>query len=399
MHYYAGEDFLSFFAEYSLLARLLINSIEQWIEVCAEFLERLKVDRNQIAHFFFDGEQIGTVIEINAECADRHHYGRTVFLLTFADGRRLVYKPRCMDIDEAFFKCVAWLNEENLSPDLRCPRVLNWNAYGWMEYIEHRPCRTAVEVQSYYQRCGLLLCLFYVLGSTDMHYENLVAHGAYPVPIDLETIICPSFSDLSSSRATEEKPADRNVLCSGMLNARLTIEGQSVNIAALGDLQAFDALLPDPVWRNINTDAMTLSYEMNSISTPDEHKVVYDGVVVKVSDHVEELVTGFRHMYHFLMEYRDKFLVRNKMLNLFADCPIRYVYRATSIYRKQLLRLTSFEMLPLRRLEGGAVDEEDVARHVARELEKARMPAFRVFRVCSVGLNKASMHACSRVWC
>lgn len=126
LHYYAGEDFLSFFAEYSLLARVLINSIEQWIEVCAEFLERLKVDRNQIAHFFFDGEQIGTVIEINAECADRHHYGRTVFLLTFADGRRLVYKPRCMDIDEAFFKCVAWLNEENLSPDLRCPRVLNW---------------------------------------------------------------------------------------------------------------------------------------------------------------------------------------------------------------------------------------------------------------------------------
>lgn len=32
-------------------------------------------------------------------------------------------------------------------------------------------------------------------------------------------------------------------------------------------------------------------------------------------------------------------------------------------------------VVPLRRLEGGAVDEDDVARHVARELEKARMLA------------------------
>ena len=34
-------------------------------------------------------------------------------------------------------------------------------------------------------------------------------------------------------------------------------------------------------------------------------------------------------------------------------------------------------VVPLRRLEGGAMAEEDVARHVARELEKARTTAFR----------------------
>ena len=32
-------------------------------------------------------------------------------------------------------------------------------------------------------------------------------------------------------------------------------------------------------------------------------------------------------------------------------------------------------IVPLRRLEGGPVDEEDVARHVTRELEKARTHA------------------------
>ena len=40
---------------------------------------------------------------------------------------------------------------------------------------------------------------------------------------------------------------------------------------------------------------------------------------------------------------------------------------------------TAERVVPLRRLEGAAVEEEDVARHVARELEKARMLDFRVF--------------------
>lgn len=49
-------------------------------------------------------------------------------------------------------------------------------------------------------------------------------------------------------------------------------------------------------------------------------------------------------------------------------------------------------VVPLRRLEGSAVEEEDVARHVARELEKVRMPALGFCTEDDVGA-----HACSRV--
>ena len=43
------------------------------------------------------------------------------------------------------------------------------------------------EVEHYYFRMGIHLFLGYALGATDLHGENIIAHGEYPVIIDMET--------------------------------------------------------------------------------------------------------------------------------------------------------------------------------------------------------------------
>src|SRR5262249_54718157 len=52
---YQGEGLLSLFQEYSVLARLLIVVMEQWIEACREFLQRLTGDLDAITQQFHDG--------------------------------------------------------------------------------------------------------------------------------------------------------------------------------------------------------------------------------------------------------------------------------------------------------------------------------------------------------
>ena len=42
------------------------------------------------------------------------------------------------------------------------------------------------EIKEYYYRCGAECCLAYVLGMTDIHMDNVIAHGKYPVIIDTE---------------------------------------------------------------------------------------------------------------------------------------------------------------------------------------------------------------------
>ena len=41
----------------------------------------------------------------------------------------------------------------------------------------------------FYIRFGEILALSYILNATDLHMENLIAYGEYPVIIDLETFI------------------------------------------------------------------------------------------------------------------------------------------------------------------------------------------------------------------
>ena len=68
-------------------------------------------------------------------------------------------------------------------------KVINRSDYGWVEFVEQRPCLNQQEANHYFQRAGVTACLLYLLNGTDCHYENLIAHGEYPVLIDLETLM------------------------------------------------------------------------------------------------------------------------------------------------------------------------------------------------------------------
>jgi lantibiotic modifying enzyme len=78
-----------------------------------------------------------------------------------------------------------------------------------------------------------------------------------------------------------------------------------------------------------------------TIDLPAEaNEVVLDGATVRSGDYSEEIITGFRCMYRFLLAHQDELLSPEALLSRFADCPIRAVWRATAIYAKMLNRLT-----------------------------------------------------------
>ena len=54
-------------------------------------------------------------------------------------------------------------------------------------FLDHCLCETEYELQNFYIRFGEILALSYILNATDLHMENLIAYGEYPVIIDLET--------------------------------------------------------------------------------------------------------------------------------------------------------------------------------------------------------------------
>jgi lantibiotic modifying enzyme len=178
--------FANLLREYSVFSRWLVLMIEQWLDLSEEFIRRLRNDLPQINSDFKD--TAGQAVLLEMSDSDPHDNGRTVIIVTFESGLRLVYKPKPMGLESDYFRFIDWLNTQDLLLNFKPLKVINRECYGWVEFVNHVPMEEPEQAKRYYLRSGMLLCLIYVLDGNDFHSENIVACGEHPVLIDLETI-------------------------------------------------------------------------------------------------------------------------------------------------------------------------------------------------------------------
>ncbi|HSS50586.1 MAG TPA: type 2 lanthipeptide synthetase LanM, partial [Thermoanaerobaculia bacterium] len=213
---------LEILRRYPVLARDACRHAEQWSETSVETMARFAADREEIARHLFAGADPGPVITAETGLSDRHDGGRSVAVLAFASGLRIVYKPKSLAVDRHLQNLIATINAWDGAPPLpplRCPAVLDRGGYGWMEHVAARPCETPEEVERFHERQGAWLALFYALEATDFHHENLIAEGEHPVPIDLETLFQPALAAPAAS-GPGYVPTTQTVLNSGLLPRR-----------------------------------------------------------------------------------------------------------------------------------------------------------------------------------
>src|SRR6185295_1600669 len=171
---------LEFFADYPVAARLCAIVTDAWVDAQTEFLSRLSADLPALQQAFRPPEPLTIVTAIKTGLSDPHQGGRSVAILQFSSGFRIVYKPRPIDIDREFAGWLEWLNDRGGLLPLRPLRSLSRPAHGWIEWVEHRGCDSADQVACFYRRSGMLLCLAYALNGSDFHFENLIASGEHP---------------------------------------------------------------------------------------------------------------------------------------------------------------------------------------------------------------------------
>src|ERR1700693_767815 len=111
--------------------------------------------------------------------------------VTFADGKRLVYKPRCLHMGEAWSELLKWLKREDVTFSLSAPRVLSRENYGWVEWVNPVAIADGPGVKRYYRCAGELLALAWLFSASDLHQENIIATQDGPVIIDFETLFTP----------------------------------------------------------------------------------------------------------------------------------------------------------------------------------------------------------------
>lgn len=355
------KNLAGFFLEYSRLAHRLAGAVLFWLESTLELLERLANDIDKMAALFNEGREPGQVLAVKADISDRHNRGRTVNILTFQSGLRLVYKPKELELEEAFFNLLDWCNrkQEPGVPSFRNLKVLVRPGYGWVEFAEHRPCRDLAEIGRFFQRIGGLLALFYAIKGSDYHNENLIASGEFPIPIDMETLFTPDMAPHKGPGETTHAGSEDNsnliawsylnigqtVLNSGLLPAlERGWQGQVYDSSGLGgyDLPekppAFDS------WLDLNTDEMRPGSEPLKPEKP-LNLPEYQGKPVNPHPYREEVEGGFQAVYRFLRAHRQELMSDSGPLILFKDRRTRYLMRNTRAYFQLLLKSNRPEYL------------------------------------------------------
>ncbi len=163
--------------------------------------------------------------------------------------------------------------------------------------IEH--CSTDENgIRRYYGRLGALLFLTYLLYSGDLHAENLIACGEYPVLVDLETL-------LSGITARQNLP-----------------KGLDDSVFASHLLPQFYGL----------TDTSGATGEM----ADGKNIPLLNGVPASAVAYVDEIVDGFSATYTFALAHREEV---DGWIRDFAPCRFRLLPRPTALYGKVIDRV------------------------------------------------------------
>jgi type 2 lantibiotic biosynthesis protein LanM len=326
----------TFFKEYTVLARLLATITDLWVEANAEFLRRLSSDWSEIQRLFDGGGALGQVETVQTALSDPHRGRRSVIGLTFASGQKLIYKPKDLGAEEAFNHLLSWFNQRGAPLPFKVLKVIDRSTHGWVEFVEHEPCRHKTEAQHYYRRAGMLLCLVYVLEGTDCHYENIIACGEHPVLVDMETLMHhrPRFEEMEDGAQAEflaYQQMAESVLRTGLLPNWQVYDQRAYDVSGLGTIseQEFPAL--DGKWEHINTDRMVLAY--GSVKAPlQANQPMLEGIPLRLEEHAEDVIEGFRQMYCFLRDQCQALLAPESPLHELACQRVRFVYRPTRVY-------------------------------------------------------------------
>lgn len=338
--YLKAGKLLSFFQKYSVLARLVATLIDLWVEEKTEFIQRLASDLSTIEQTF--QEDAGQVVAISLDLSDSHNRRRSVMALTFASGLKLIYKPRSLGLEEAYFQLLKWCNQQEVLLPFKLVKVIDCKTHGWMEYVEHLPCKHETAAGRYYQRAGMLLCLLYVLEGSDFHKENLIASGEEPVLVDLEALLHPIAHEIAPNAEHEGATYLANQQCfdSVLRTGLLPIwefganGNQAEDISSLGGVVQ-EVSVRTPKWKHINTDDMVLGSDLEIIP-PQANALSLNGTILSPNDYTSEIVDGFRQMYQFLLEKQEALLRIDSPFIALADQKVRFVFRSTNIYAQVL---------------------------------------------------------------
>lgn len=314
--------------KYPLLERSVSEIISGCGQLWLDALNRLEADREAIERILC-GKPFGSVMNITGDIADSHRGGQSVLKVHLDNGCVILYKPHSIDNEQMFEDFAEYLGKACNLPMFCLKRICGDN-YGWEACVERKECKTEEEIRRFYRRTGMYLFIFYLLGTNDIHGENVIAHGEYPVVVDMENILgIQKNTDSSNIMEQMRLYLQTSVLASGMLpSAKWQQEGRNVNISGIGGGGRARLPFRIPVIMGAGTSDIRITYRYPEFE-PDENAPMLRGKCISPEQYEQDILAGFAEAWNYVMGYTE---AAAEQLEKLQDLKSRYLLADTQRY-------------------------------------------------------------------
>ncbi len=172
--------------KYPELLRLMLLKIDWTVRELACIAEAVERDADEIREMFCAGRTFSKVHMITCALSDTHRGGKTVAVVELDNGIRIFYKPRSLQKETEYQGAYEWFGQ-TLGIEVSRLDMLVRDGYGWEARVGREECGSIEAVGRYFYRLGVQLCLNYLANGSDLHGENVMAMGEFPVIVDMET--------------------------------------------------------------------------------------------------------------------------------------------------------------------------------------------------------------------
>ncbi|WP_418474246.1 type 2 lanthipeptide synthetase LanM family protein [Frisingicoccus sp.] len=368
------------FQQFPVLRCKIRETVENAVSYYTEVIEWFVKDREDICGKLCPKAE--KISEISGNFSDVHHRGKQVLKVGLNNGCDILFKPHSMENEQVCSRMLQWLGEKTGIWQMTYP-FLSYPEHSWSSIVAFKQCETENQLENYYMRLGVQLFLFYVIGTKDLHYENIIASGEYPVVIDLETLVNIRYNR-NRKTANEEIGylLSQSVLYTGLLPFYYwNNEGKGVDISGMngGKGQQYPFKVPRII--EAGTSNMRVAYEY-PVSGKTQNQAMLNGEFYAPFLYKIPFLKGFTDAYEAAIDYREEFyhlikkLQKTKSRYLVLDTQ-RYSMMLSSSWHPSLLvkeenRRKFFDLL----WEGRRYSDREIVENEMESLARGDIPFF-----------------------
>jgi type 2 lantibiotic biosynthesis protein LanM len=324
----------------------------QWVNLVQNLFRRLDEDSLILQGKFGFSVSTAAITGIDGLESDAHDGGAMVVVLHFTCGESLVYKPRGVKMELAIAEYARVLSglDERLS--LPTTKVVQGSrgGHGWSRFVVSPDIWTVDALDYYYRRAGRLLFHSALLGTRDLHMENVLASVDGPVIIDAECLLQPRQDGLGTGAGTMA----RAVRDTGLLAEQ--VAGQDIEAAEIGGYTGEGGhLLPLPgvEYEHVHT------IDMRPVEVPRFSSVLGNlprtGLDIhRLRDHADAVCEGFESAWLAATEHGDGVA---SALSVFDGVETRFISRPTNQYGMVLLAMIQPDALSCPKCQAAALEQ------------------------------------------